>query len=319
METSFINAWNLLAVPRPHGTMGPLFVQYEKDFNRITGGEKSLFPRINKLKSDGHPDKYVDEDGNDLLAGTESLKTRSIPLRELKRLEQTLEQIHRAVEEGKVGSEEFREFLKMFLLPDPRKAPEAYRLKGRFRPRLFILWGIEPPTGPDSVAVFLPATNVSKNWDDASERKPPNRRLFPLRWHPFFDFRRAARQFAVAVFTLIVLSFVLFLMPQKCEHGKTISNGILGKRDYGRCAVRCPVCHGHADRDGSCPKCWCTICGAKRPLNEQGECEDPPDNERCKKQIGSRNVHYCKAHCAPGQTYCKKHLKPAGTTEDNSP
>ena len=193
----------------------------------------------------------VDMFGSEMLSKSSSSAEVRIPRRELKKLQQKLESIHQLAEDQSIPADR-REFFKKFTLPHPMMMPEAWRVCGRFKKRLMLLWGIKGRN--NDASVFLPQTRFSEKWDDSGSRKTLDE-VF-LKQH-LCNWPYTVLATLLALLLLIVLFFGGYFAYNYFSK--------LPKQEF--CSVcraalvdnRCPnTCRIHPDthfKDGKCPKC----------------------------------------------------------------
>lgn len=213
----------------------------------------------------------TDTKGNEVLRKSVSLRDKAIPSRCLRKLQAAIDQMHAWADDPRVPIEK-REFCRRFLLPDPKKDPEAYRMTGgMFSRKLHVLWGYEKVGSK----AFLPKSKFSDRWEDATSRKSVFaeckrsgvRRLFRLR----------------NLLTVSLVSAVVYVggyLPIQCPvHHCVIGKGVLCFLQIdARCPKRCALsnCNRHLDASGKCSAHKCRKCGRQIPMDcvRNGVCDD---------------------------------------------
>ena len=246
----------------------------------------------------------LDDRGRNILSRSRSFAETTIPAREIKRLRRCLEHLHEKACATDARSD-LKAFFRDFMVPSPKLMPEAYRVVGRFRKRLYVYWGYENcPKGavlPLTVRAKQEAVRGHSEWNIAER--------VPLR---FFDWRKVLRGIVYAIVTLGLAAYFCLLIPVRCCHGEITGHGIGGRFMQRTCPYVCPLegCHRHLEKDLCCPVCCCKVCGKKRKLNVDGECVEPPDEERCTATVGSENARRCNRHCKPSDSPSGERLCP---------
>lgn len=262
----------------------------------VSSESNGLFARVNYNPRDGEA-RFVslDDDGHDVLPSSRSLKETTLPAREIRRLKDALERFHERALDNSVR-EDVRNFFRQFKLPSPKVMPEAYRIVGRIRKRLVVCWGYE--TIEDSS--ILPLTKIaeehSSEWEEECKQR---KQILPL----FRDWRKFLRNFVIALLFCTGAAYFCVFAPKRCHHGEIIGYGLDGRFFVQGCPHVCllPNCGKHLEADMSCPSCRCKICRAKRRLDADGICAEPPDEEKCTATRGSEKAHRCGRHCKPAK------------------
>lgn len=238
----------------------------------------------------------LDGNGDDVLSRSHSLSDTTIPAREIRRLERTLNHLHHMAEDP-ASRTSVRTFLREFRIPSPRLMPEAYRIVGRFRKRLIVLWGFEKSVDCSVLPLTASARDAAMKANSIEWNLGSRVSVRSL----FFDWRKVARAALVGLLLASLAGYFVFLSPARCHHGEIVGYGIGGRFNRQTCPNTCQQsgCGEHLDADLSCPTCRCKICGAKRQLNVEGTCVEPPDEERCMATVGLEKAHRCGRHCKP--------------------
>ena len=173
--------------------------------------------------------------GYELLSKSSPVGNTRIPKCELEKLQQDLEIIHQLAEDPAVPTDR-REFYKQFSLPHPATMPEAWRVSGRFKKRLLLIWGIKSRN--DAESTFLPQTSISEKWDDSRSRKTLEE-VF-LRQH-LCNWPYTVLATLLALLLLIVLFF-----------GGYFAYNYFSRQNRPN---TCRIHPGTHSKDGKCPKC----------------------------------------------------------------
>jgi|GEM_PF-7081740 len=248
------------------------FVNLLRGVNGLETVNEVLFPEPIQA-SDGKSVSFAltDTKGHEVLRKSISLRDKAIPNRCLRKLQAAIDQMHAWADDPRVPMEK-REFCRRFLLPDPRKDPEAYRMTGGiFSRKLHVLWGYEKA---DSKA-FLPKSKISEKWDDAASRKSV-----------FAECKRSGVKRFIRLRNLLLVSFVSVVvyvglcLPIHCPvHHCAVGKGALCFLQVGaRCPKRCALsnCNRHLDASGKCSAHKCSKCGRQVPMDSvrNGVCDD---------------------------------------------
>ena len=241
-----------------------------KGLNASKAVDETIFPEP-VLDKDGVRYLIVDENGNEILKHSISLRERAVPKKCLQKLVDAVEQLHQWAEDPRVPQEN-REFCKKFCLPDPRVNPSAYRMTGGvFSRKLHVLWGYQK----EGSKAFLPLTKVSEKWDDAKERGDIFRMCQGSLLRRIFRVQNVVAFALVAVVVYFGLFFPVMCPRHNCEVGKGVYN-LFGRE--ARCPKRCalPGCNRHLDEKEKCYAHKCIKCGRRMPTsNEQnGKCDE---------------------------------------------
>lgn len=119
----------------------------------------------------------------EMLGTSRSIRFGRAPQREVQKLQDLIERLHKLSECPEIPAER-RDFFRNLRLPDPVKMPECWRIRGWFRKQLFILWGVERVDGGVE-GTFLPASAVSSTWRDSDSRQTVVSRLGRFGLRPF--------------------------------------------------------------------------------------------------------------------------------------
>ncbi len=254
------------------------------DFSRVIADEKGsgCFPLVECVtENDGSISvifSSLDKDRSEVLHNSTSIKNTRIPRSELNRLVDEIEKLHRLAEASDVPSAT-RDFLKNFVLPNPHKMPEAWRISGKWKKRLHILWGYSP-SGEESV--FFPQSFTSKSWTDANKRQSVHEICRGLIGGRFFT------RVYWMIFLPIVLAVVAFFVL-----GHTF-----------------PVCQQcHKNRMFYKSGLMCSVCKAKTVVEQPSKGKVPVIKDTIK-QVADSNTNTCQ-RCGKtldaNKEYCQKH------------
>lgn len=248
------------------------FTNLLRNVNSVQSVSEVVFPNpIAEPGFTGVSFALTDIEGNEVLKHSYSLKEKAIPARCLKKLQAAIDQLHIWADDPRVPQEK-RAFCKKFVLPDPKKDPEAYRLSGgMFSRKLHVLWGYQK----EGSEAFLPASKVSEKWDDASMRKS----IFTECRGSLL--RRVFRMRNIVLLALVAAG-VYFgaFFPAKCPtHQCVIGKGVMCLFDYeAKCPKRCalPDCNRHLDSKEKCNAHKCKKCGKMQPTSngQDGVCDE---------------------------------------------
>ncbi len=253
------------------------------DFDQALTDEKGsgFFPLLIQQKSGGKVKAVIFYSLNDsnleLLQKSHSSRDYRIPRSEISRLQAKIEEIHKLAEHSDLPKE-VRDFYRDFSLPDPNLLPDAWRITGKWKKHLHILWGYSSGA-PESV--FLPQTSISRKWTDQEQRSDLREKCRNRIGATFFP-----RVYQL-VFFILFLPLLLFL----------IWNNIFSE---------CEGCHTrkfHLNSRNLCPECqdrfYCSVHKDRKKMEGREICDIRC--KRCGKHPDDDRDGYCAKH------YCPEH------------
>ena len=253
------------------------------DFDQALTDEKGsgFFPLVIQQKSGGKVKAVIFYSLNDsnleLLQKSHSSRDYRIPRSEISRLQAKIEEIHKLAEHSDLPKE-VRDFYRDFSLPDPNLLPDAWRITGKWKKHLHILWGYSSGA-PESV--FLPQTSISRKWTDQEQRSDLREKCRNRIGATFFP-----RVYQL-VFFILFLPLLLFL----------IWNNIFSE---------CEGCHTrkfHLNSRNLCPECqdrfYCSVHKDRKKMEGREICDIRC--KRCGKHPDDDRDGYCAKH------YCPEH------------